>query len=144
MSSYLSNIVTSPITYGTDLFRSALGGLSWGPALSISKAAVTSLFARIEDGTLILTNEATGKSQVYGQKIAKETSKMTNGTNGTSKKGSGRGKVELTVLKDTFWIRTFLFADMGFAEAYMLGEVECSDLTAFFQVSWLRSFATKS
>jgi cyclopropane-fatty-acyl-phospholipid synthase len=29
----------------------------------------------------------------------------------------------------------FLFADMGFAESYMLGEFECSDLTSFFEVN---------
>ncbi len=43
-------------------------------------------------------------------------------------------RVELVVKKEAFWMRLFLFADMGFAEAYMLGDVECADLTAFFQV----------
>ncbi|KAJ6440213.1 L-aminoadipate-semialdehyde dehydrogenase [Purpureocillium lavendulum] len=32
------------------------------------------------------------------------------------------------------WLRLFLFADIGFAEAYMLGDVECNDLTAFFRM----------
>ena len=31
-------------------------------------------------------------------------------------------------------MRLFLFADMGFAEAFMLGEVECADLTGFFEL----------
>lgn len=44
-------------------------------------------------------------------------------------------KVRLVVKKDTFWVRLFLFADMGFAESFMLGEVECVELTAFFKVS---------
>ena len=44
-------------------------------------------------------------------------------------------KVELVVKKEAFWVRLFLFADMGFAESYMLGDFECSDLTGFFEVS---------
>jgi cyclopropane-fatty-acyl-phospholipid synthase len=51
-------------------------------------------------------------------------------------KRGGLRKVELVVKKEAFWVRLFLFADMGFAEAYMLGEVECEDLTSFFQVCW--------
>jgi cyclopropane-fatty-acyl-phospholipid synthase len=33
-----------------------------------------------------------------------------------------------------FWVRLLLFADMGFAESYMLGEVACPDITAFFKL----------
>ncbi|KAL1911348.1 hypothetical protein Sste5344_002728 [Sporothrix stenoceras] len=43
-------------------------------------------------------------------------------------------RVELVVRSEAFWMRVFLFSDMGFAEAYMLGEIECSDLTSFFQL----------
>ena len=58
------------------------------------------------------------------------------GVNGSVHKHAGQvSKVELVVKKETFWVRLFLFADMGFAEAFMLGEVECADLTSFFQVS---------
>ena len=41
---------------------------------------------------------------------------------------------ELHVLNDLFWVRLLVFADMGFAESYMLGEVTCSDITAFFKL----------
>jgi cyclopropane-fatty-acyl-phospholipid synthase len=41
---------------------------------------------------------------------------------------------ELRVLNDMFWVRLLLFADMGFAESYMLGEVACPDITAFFKL----------
>ena len=130
MASYL----IQPLAVGGDLVRSTLGSVSWGPALSVSKAAVTSLFSRIENGTLVVTDETTGQSTSYGQKIAKAHSSLSNGVNGTSKKRIGAGKVELIVRKETFWVRLFLFADMGFAESFMLGEVECLDLTGFFQV----------
>ncbi|KAL3426033.1 Tuberculostearic acid methyltransferase UfaA1 [Phlyctema vagabunda] len=134
MASYLPTAVTKPLARSTDIFRGAIGSVSWGPVLSASKAAVTSLFARIESGTLVVIDETDGKTTSYGQKVAKETSKTTNGINGTKKKTQGVGKVELVIKKESFWVRLFLFADMGFAEAYMLGEVECADLTAFFEL----------
>ena len=131
-----------PLSQGTDLLRSTLGSISFGPALSLSKAAVVSLFSKIEAGTLVVTDLTTGTTSSYGQKIAKEHKKATNGVNGVNgrhgtKKTREVSKVELLVKKETFWVRLFLFGDMGFAEAYMLGEVECADLTGFFKVSYL-------
>lgn len=138
MASYLPKAVTQPLAQGADLLRSALGGVSWGPALSVSKAAVTSLFERIEVGQLVIKDETTRKTTTYGQKIAKEHSKLSNGVNGVNgarKTHTGARKAELVIKKEAFWVRLFLFADMGFAEAYMLGDFECDDLTAFFEVS---------
>lgn len=145
MASYLPKAVTEPLAQGADFLRSTLGGISWGPAVSVSKAAVVSLFNRIEIGQLIVRDETTGQTAVYGQKIAKEHSRksngvngingvLTNGVNGHKKTTTGVRRVELSVKKDAFWVRLFLFADMGFAEAYMLGDVECEDLTSFFEV----------
>ncbi|OAA68325.1 cyclopropane-fatty-acyl-phospholipid synthase [Niveomyces insectorum RCEF 264] len=59
-----------------------------------------------------------------------------NSTNGYHRPSTNRSppRVQLVVRSDAFWMRVFLFADMGFAEAYMLGEVECADLTSFFQL----------
>lgn len=148
MTSYLPTAVTAPLAQGADLVRSAVGSVSWGPALSVSKAAVTSLFSKIEIGTLIVEDQTSGKTTVYGQKMAKEhlKIKMTNGNgtndaNGVHKKAGQVEKVHLVVKKETFWVRLFLFADMGFAETYMLGEVECADLTGFFMVSISHSMA---
>jgi cyclopropane-fatty-acyl-phospholipid synthase len=134
MSAYLPSLIKKPIAHGTDLLRGALGSVSWLPVLSLSKTAVTSLFARIEHGTLLVIDEASGKTEAYGQSIARESNKITNGIDGKPKQGSGINKVELLVRKESFWVRLFLFADMGFAEAFMLGEIDCPDLTSFFQV----------
>jgi hypothetical protein len=41
---------------------------------------------------------------------------------------------ELRVANDVFWIRLFMMSDLGFAEAYMYGDVECDDLVAVFEV----------
>jgi cyclopropane-fatty-acyl-phospholipid synthase len=139
MASYLPKAISAPITQGADLLRSTLGGFSWGPALTLSKTAVTSLFSRIEVGQLIIHDQVIGQTMVYGQKIAKEFSKKSNGVNGVNgvKEKSGVKSVELVVKREAFWVRLFLFADMGFAESYMLGDFECADLTSFFEVSQL-------
>jgi cyclopropane-fatty-acyl-phospholipid synthase len=133
MSSYLPTLITNPIAQGTSALRSAIGSVSLGPALSVSKAAVTSMFQRIENGTLVVKDDTTGQTTVYGQQPAKPPKSTTNGVN-ASNTATGQRVVELNVNKESFWVRVFLFADMGFAEAYMLAEVDCSDLTSFFQV----------
>ena len=43
-------------------------------------------------------------------------------------------KAELRVLKDSFWVRLCAMGDLGFAEAYMYGDVECDDLVSLFKV----------
>jgi cyclopropane-fatty-acyl-phospholipid synthase len=99
---------------------------------------VESLFSKIELGTLVIRDETIGTTTSYGQKMARENRK-TNRVSGVNGHGDCRktleaSRVELVIKKEAFWVRLFLFADMAFAEAYMLGEVECADLTAFFQV----------
>ena len=131
----MASYITQPLAYGGDLLRNALGNVTWGPALSISKATVASLFSRIETGTLIIDDRTSGdRKATYSRRIDKGSSKHTNGVNGHSKKGGKVRAVEVVVHKEAFWVRLFLFADMGFAESYMLGEFECSDLTKFFEV----------
>ena len=44
-------------------------------------------------------------------------------------------RAELRVVDDVFWIRLCTMGDLGFAEAYMYGEVECDDLVTTFLVS---------
>ena len=43
-------------------------------------------------------------------------------------------KSELRVANNVFWIRLCAMGDLGFAEAYMYGDVECDDLVSLFQV----------
>lgn len=130
--SLLPNFVTRPASQWVESARGTIGGITWGPSVKAAKWAVLSLFSNVEVGTLVLWDEVEGTSHVYGEKLA-------NGkTEGKLVNGEGRlnnpPRVEVVVKKSAFWMRLVLFADMGFSEAYMLGEVECSDLTAFFQV----------
>ncbi|KAJ2715735.1 hypothetical protein H4R23_005555, partial [Coemansia sp. Cherry 401B] len=39
--------------------------------------------------------------------------------------------VHLTILSEQFWVRLMLVQDLGFAEAYMAGEVSVSSLVDF-------------
>ncbi|KAJ7677474.1 CFS1-like protein [Mycena rosella] len=43
-------------------------------------------------------------------------------------------KAELRVANDAFWLRLCLMSDLGFAEAYMYGDVECDDLVSLFNI----------
>ncbi len=43
-------------------------------------------------------------------------------------------KAELRVVNDVFWVRLCTMGDLGFAEAYMYGDVECDDLVSLFMV----------
>ena len=43
-------------------------------------------------------------------------------------------KAEIRVIRDTFWLRLVTLGDLGFAEAYMAGDCEVSDLVQVFKV----------
>lgn len=126
----LPETLRNPMYRGAEALRGAIGGLTWGPAVGIAKTAVLSLLSRIEQGTLLLVDTPTGTRHVFGQKLS---AKNGNGS-GLPRKADTVPRVEVVVNNDAFWIRLFLFADMGFAEAYMLGDFDCQDLTSFFQV----------
>ena len=46
---------------------------------------------------------------------------------------------ELRVINDAFWVRLCTMGALGFAEAYMFGDVVCEDLISIFLVSTIRS-----
>ena len=66
--------------------------ITWEPFVWLSMRAVLGLLGRIEDGRLVVTL-MDGRRAVFGG-------------------GRGKPQVELTVLKEMFWVRLFLFADM--------------------------------
>ncbi|KAI1640114.1 cyclopropane-fatty-acyl-phospholipid synthase [Biscogniauxia mediterranea] len=127
------SIVARPLARGADVVRGTLGSLTWGPALAIAKPMILSVFANIEVGTLLLLDEPTGARLVYGQKLGPKAAELPDGTRPV-RKANTIPRVEVVVKNEAFWMRLFLFGDMGFAESYMLGECECADLTAFFQL----------
>lgn len=131
----LPEVVQRPLNRGTELVRGALGGLTWGPALAIARPAILSVFSKIEVGTLLLVDDVAGTRSLYGQQLGESKTPLEIPKNFSGiRKATTLPRVELIVKKESFWMRAFLFADMGFAEAYMLGEIECADLAAFFQL----------
>lgn len=43
-------------------------------------------------------------------------------------------KCSITVLNPAFWLRICLASDLGFAEAYMFGDIDCDNLINLFEV----------
>lgn len=98
--------------------RSYAGSFAWGPLVSVAKSGILGLLRKIERGQLTII-EDDGTITVCGNAAS----------------GAHDDPItSLEVKRDTFWLRLALFADMGFAESYMLGETKCPDLTAFFRV----------
>lgn len=114
--------------------KGALGSWAWAPALALVKPAILAVFARIDTGTLLLVDESQGTRHVFGQKLSAEPGSLDAAT-GLPRRATTVPRVEIVVKSEAVWMRLFLFADMGFAEAYMLGELQCEDLTSFFRVS---------
>ena len=74
--------------------RTYVGSLTWPPLVSLSRGFVLSLLRRIEVGTIVVT-DCDGAKIVCG-----------------AHQPNDRPKTELRVLKETFWVRMLLFADM--------------------------------
>jgi len=94
--------------------RASAGSLGWDSLVQLSRSGCLNLLRKIEIGCLEIVD--------------------TNGKIYTCGDSSSLPKTRLQVHKETFWVRLALFADMGFAESYMLSEVSCSDLTSFFKL----------
>lgn len=130
--SSLPATITAPVNRLVEAARAAIGGITWAPALAVAKPALLSILSRIEAGTLLLVDEPAGTRHVFGQKLDGN-GNFSNAQASATRCATTVPRVELIVKNDAFWMRLFLFSDMGFAEAYMLGDFECEDLTSFFQ-----------
>ncbi|KAF2483200.1 methoxy mycolic acid synthase 1 [Neohortaea acidophila] len=119
-------LFTPLLNTGSALLQHA-GSLAWPPLLSFSRGAILALLKNIQLGSLRIT-DIDGTLTVCGSPRRAEPA------DAADKNVYSIPHTELRVLNDLFWVRLLLFADMGFAESYMLGEVECSDLTAFFKL----------
>jgi cyclopropane-fatty-acyl-phospholipid synthase len=95
---------------------------SWSPLAKLAEAAVVSLMERLEKGQLRIITP----SRVYifprpGSAADKENPMPDL-------------KAELRVVNDSTWIRMCTMSDLGFAEAYMYGEISCDDLMSLFKL----------
>ncbi|KAF7985573.1 hypothetical protein HWV62_3849 [Athelia sp. TMB] len=91
----------------------------WTPVTRLAEAAVVALMQNITNGHLrVLTFE-----HIYNFPAPSAAEDSAQGV-----------KSELRVVNDAFWIRLCAMGDLGFAEAYMYGDVECDDLVSIFQM----------
>lgn len=88
-----------------DAARSYLGSISWSPLVRLSRAAVLNLLARVEIGHIAIV-DSDGSETICGERWSKE----------------GVPSTELRVLKEAFWVRLLLFADMVSAVEHCLHE----------------------
>ncbi|KAL8872130.1 MAG: hypothetical protein Q9174_002190 [Haloplaca sp. 1 TL-2023] len=100
-----------------DAAKSNVSFIAWSPLVRLSRAAVLNVLSGVEVGHIAIV-DSDGSETICGERWAKE----------------GVPATELKVLKETFWVRLLLFADMGLAESFMLGEVACSNLVNFFKI----------
>lgn len=120
------------VARGAEILRNTIGGLTWTPALAVAKPAIISVFSHIACGTLLLVDQPGETRHFFGQKL--DGKLKDKDQSGLPRRAFTIPRVEIVVKNEAFWMRLFLFADMGFAESYMLGEFECQDLTSFFQL----------
>ena len=83
------------LTNSFDALRTYAGSLTWSPLVRFSRGAVLGLLRRIAVGQVVVT-DSDGAVIMCGSPKVKE----------------GTPKTELRVLKETFWVRALLFADM--------------------------------
>jgi cyclopropane-fatty-acyl-phospholipid synthase len=117
--------ILSPITDSANALASYAGSYALPPLLSVSRSAILSLLRNIQIGSLSI-QDTDGSVTICGSPRRTDSQ--------DTKNVYSAAHTELRVMNDLFWVRLALFADMGFAESYMLGEVACPDITAFFKL----------
>lgn len=109
------------------LFKLA-GSRIWPHAVTWARKTVLTFLDNIQVGSLTII-DTDGRSIVCGDARA---------TEGDGAKADlvshNAHHAQVRVHDDRFWARIALFSDTGFAESFMLGEIQCRDLTSFFKI----------
>ncbi|KAF2703566.1 cyclopropane-fatty-acyl-phospholipid synthase [Pleomassaria siparia CBS 279.74] len=109
--------ILSPLLWPATAIWNSVGCQAWNSLVAVCRSATLSQLQNIQLGKLAVYEASAGKgSTVFGSEQA------------------GQPVAVLNVCDEKFWVRLALFADMGFAESYMLGEITSPDLTAFFAI----------
>ena len=87
--------MTSLVASALDQARGLVGAFAWGPAVSVSRNMVLALLSRIQRGRLIIL-ENDGTTTICGQTSSDPV----------------EPNVHLRVVREAFWLRLALFADM--------------------------------
>ncbi|KAF2728305.1 cyclopropane-fatty-acyl-phospholipid synthase [Polyplosphaeria fusca] len=109
--------ITDPLYEAASTTWGRITAQAWGPLVSLCRNGILSQLNNIQRGKLALYESSSSKaSTVFGAEQ------------------DGLPVAALHVHDERFWVRLALFADMGFSESYMLGEVTSPDLTRFFEL----------
>ncbi|EFP78021.1 uncharacterized protein PGTG_03977 [Puccinia graminis f. sp. tritici CRL 75-36-700-3] len=101
------------------LKESIVNTSTFSPIISLAKTTIISLMSKIEYGQIKLNTET--ESLVFGRsKVHPETSEEL--------------AAVIQVVNDAFWLRMFLLSDIGFAEAYMVGDIQVDRLDSLFKI----------
>lgn len=88
---------------------------------------------RLERGQLRLVTPD-GKLYTFGTPGIYNAANPNPNRTATASAGKDEIRVQMTVVNDAFWVRMLLLADLGFAEAYMAGDIEVDNLEDVFKV----------
>ncbi|KAF2180064.1 cyclopropane-fatty-acyl-phospholipid synthase [Zopfia rhizophila CBS 207.26] len=109
--------IISPLYETVSMIWNNVSSQAWEPLVSSCRNGTLSQLRGIQLGKLAVYEASSSKAiSVFGSEH------------------EGLPVAVLHVHDERFWVRLALFADMGFAESYMLGEVTSPDLTAFFEL----------
>ena len=87
--------ITSAINGTLDAIRAYTGSVTWRPLVNLSRSAVLSLLRRVQVGQIVVV-DVNGTVTICGSRQPKD----------------GTPSTELRILKEAFWVRLLLFADM--------------------------------
>jgi len=111
----------------TDALTSSISTLSFPPLVAAARMAIISMMSHsITYGRLRVLTANSGIYVFPSDEKRKEL--------GLSEAGEAQ-TVDIRVIRDTFWLKLVTLGDLGFAEAYMAGDCEVSDLVQVFKVS---------
>ncbi|KAI8994252.1 cyclopropane-fatty-acyl-phospholipid synthase [Trametes punicea] len=113
MSAVLKSVLATPAEY----LKS--------PLCVFAEKAATSLLRSISDGSL--TIHTPSRTYCFGEQSIVPAGEADQDKLKTP-------KAEVTVRDPMFWLRLCMMGDVGFAEAYMYGDIDCEDLVSVFLV----------
>ncbi|KAG9284706.1 hypothetical protein G9A89_002937 [Geosiphon pyriformis] len=105
--------VIATIDFYFQHWKEILIGKSWPVLLDFAQNTLLGLMAKINFGHLrVLTKD---RIYEFGKKESKD-------------------RAQINIINDSFWVRLLLLGDLGFAEAYMLGDVTCGNLLNLIKI----------
>lgn len=102
------------------LKESIVNTVNFLPLVFLARTTIISLFNKIQRGQLTLITQ--DRFLTFGHPIVDQ--------------GSGPEdlRTQIKVINPAFWLRMFLMSDIGFAEAYMVGDIEVVGLESLFKI----------